>query len=116
MKISTSSAPYMPAGVMAKNADGRIYAMLLAIPTFGLLGIFVLGAPREYPSSGKRWVRYLLGSVVLLIVTSCLLAAGGCGGGSSSAGTGTQRGKTTVMITGTSGNLSHSASVALTVQ
>jgi uncharacterized protein (TIGR03118 family) len=116
MKISTSSAPYMPAGVMAKNADGRIYAMLLAIPTFGLLGIFVLGAPREYPSSGKRWVRYLLGSVVLLIVTSCLLAAGGCGGGSSSAGTGTQRGMTTVMITGTSGSLIHSASVSLTVQ
>jgi hypothetical protein len=31
-------------------------------------------------------------------------------------GNGTQRGTTTVMITATSGNLSHSSSVTLTVQ
>jgi hypothetical protein len=51
-----------------------------------------------------------------LIATACLLAASGCGYNASSAGNGTQRGSATVMVTGTSGSLTHSASVSLTVQ
>jgi hypothetical protein len=62
------------------------------------------------------WIHYLAGSLTLLIVAGFLLAAGGCGYNANNAGNGTQRGTATVMITGTSGSLSHSTSVSLTVQ
>jgi uncharacterized protein (TIGR03118 family) len=115
MTIATSSSPYMPAVKMARNTSGGIYAMLLPIPAVGLFGVFFFGVPRKQASATK-WVRYLMGSVALLVVTSCLLAASGCGYKAPAAGSGTQRGMTTVMITGTSGSLSHSTSVSLTVQ
>jgi hypothetical protein len=50
------------------------------------------------------------------LVAGFLLAAGGCGYNANSAANGTQRGTTTVMITGTSGILTHSATVTLTAQ
>jgi hypothetical protein len=115
MTINTSSSPYMPAIALAKNGGGNIYAMLLPIPALALLAIFIFGAPRKNPATRKMWAPQLVGSIALLIVTAWLLAASGCGYNAPS-GTGTQRGMNTVLITGTSGNLSHSASVALTVQ
>lgn len=114
MTINTSSSPYMPAVAMAKNAGGNIHAMLLPILGLGLLAIFLLGVPRKQAPAKKMWARQLIASVALVLLTVCLLAASGCGYNAS--GTGTQRGITTVMITGTSGNLSHSTSVQLTVQ
>jgi len=51
-----------------------------------------------------------------LTADATLSTAGSCGHSGGGAGTGTQRGMTTAMITGTSGSLSHSASVSLTVQ
>jgi uncharacterized protein (TIGR03118 family) len=116
MTIMTSSLPYNPAVKMAKNSTGGIFAAALPITGLGFLGLLVVGKGKQHRLFGTRRFRYLTGGLALLIVAGFLLVAGGCGGGSTMAGNGTQRGMTTVMITGTSGSLSHSTSVTLTVQ
>jgi uncharacterized protein (TIGR03118 family) len=116
MTISTSSNPYMHAGLISGNQTGGRYAMILPIPALVLLATFLAGSIRKGRVAGNKWVPSLAGSLVLLFATACLLAASGCGYNASSAGNGTQRGMVTVMVTGTSGSLTHSTSVTLTVQ
>jgi len=117
MMISTSSLPYMHAGIISGNQSGGRYAMILAIPTLVLLASFFAGSIRRSRAAGNKWIPSLAGSLALLLATACLLAAGGCGGnGMNNFGNGTQRGTATVMVTGTSGSLTHSTSVTLTVQ
>jgi uncharacterized protein (TIGR03118 family) len=117
LMISTSSNPYMHAGLITGNQAGGRYAMILPIPALALLATFLAGCIRSRRAAGNKWSPGLAGALALAIVTGCLLAASGCGGyGSSNPGNGTQRGTATVMITGTSGALSHSTSVSLTVQ
>ena len=116
MTIMTSSSPYNPAVRMAKNSTGGIFAAVLPIPVLGFLGLLVAGKGSWQRLRGRKWFHYLTGSLALFIIVGFLLAAGGCGGGSAMGGNGTQRGTTTVMITGTSGSLSHSTSVTVTVQ
>jgi len=117
MTISTSSNPYMHAGLISGNQSGGRYAMMLAVPALVLLATFLAGSLRRGRMAGNKWIPSLAGSLVLLFATACLLAASGCGGyGSNNSGNGTQRGMATVMVTGTSGSLTHSTSVTLTVQ
>jgi uncharacterized protein (TIGR03118 family) len=116
MTISTSSLPYAAPRKMAMNHGGGIFAMLLPILALGFLGLCLAGSASSGNSVGKRRILSFTGSLALLIVASWLFTAGGCGYSGGGMGTGTQRGMTTVMITGTSGNLSHTASVSLTVQ
>ncbi len=116
VSINTSASPYMHAGVISGNQTGGLYAVLLPIPALGLLGTFLAGSIRRRRRAGKRWILGLVSSLALVLVTFTLLAASGCGYGTNYAASGTQRGTATVMITGTSGTLSHSTSVTLTVQ
>jgi uncharacterized protein (TIGR03118 family) len=117
MTISTSSSRYMHAGLISGNQTGGRYAMVLPIPALVLLAMFLAGSIRRSRVVGTKWIPGLAGSLALLFATACLLAASGCGGyGSNNTGNGTQRGTATVMVTGTSGNLTHSTSVTLTVQ
>jgi uncharacterized protein (TIGR03118 family) len=116
MTIATSSSPYNPAVKMVKNSSGGIFAAVLPIPALGVLGLLVVGKGNRQGLRGRKRFHYLTGGLALLIVVGALLAAGGCGYNANSAGNGTQRGTTTVMITGTSGSLSHSTTVSLTVQ
>jgi uncharacterized protein (TIGR03118 family) len=117
MTISTSSSPYMHAGLISGNQAGGRYARILPISALVLLATFLAGSIRRSRAAGNKWIPSLAGSLALLIATACLLAASGCGGyGSNNPGNGTQRGMATVMVTGTSGNLTHSTSVTLTVQ
>jgi len=116
MTIATSSSPYNPAVKMVKNSSGGIFAAVLPIPALGLLGLLVVGKGNRQGLRGRKRFHYLTGGLALLIVVGFLLVAGGCGGGNAMGTNGTQRGMTTVMITGTSGSLSHSTTVSLTVQ
>ena len=117
MTISTSSSPYMHAGLISGNQTGGLYAMILPIPALVLLGAFLAKSIGSRRVTGTKWISGLAGSLALLFATACLLAASGCGGnGMNNPGNGTQRGMATVMVTGTSGNLTHSTSVSLTVQ
>jgi uncharacterized protein (TIGR03118 family) len=117
MTISTSSSPYMHAGLISGNQTGGRYAMILPIPALLLLSAFLAGSIRRSRVAGNKWIPGLAGSLTLLFVSACLLAASGCGGyGMNNPGNGTQRGMATVMVTGTSGSLTHSTSVTLTVQ
>lgn len=117
MTIATSSNPYMPAVATAQMSGPGMFAAAIPILTLVFFGLFVLRAEREPTLAPKRSLRYAMTSVGLAVVTSCLLAAGGCGGyGNGNVPSGTQRGMSTVMITATSGSLSHSTSVSLTVQ
>jgi uncharacterized protein (TIGR03118 family) len=116
MSIATSSSPYNPAGLMAGNPSGGIFAVLLPVTTLGFFGLFVAGKKKHGPSRARKRSQYLAGGVTLLVVAAILLVANGCGYKANGMGNGTQRGTTTVMITGTSGSLTHSTSVTLTVQ
>jgi hypothetical protein len=117
MMISTSSNPYMHAGLIGGNQSGGRYAMMLAVLALVLLATLLAGSIRTGRMAGNKWIPGLAGSLALLFATACLLAASGCGGsGMNNPGNGTQRGMATVMVTGTSGNLTHSTSVTLTVQ
>jgi uncharacterized protein (TIGR03118 family) len=116
MTISTSSNPYMHAGLISGNQSGGRYAMMLAVPTLVLLAMFLAGSLWRGRAAGNKWIPNLAGSLIFLIATACLLAASGCGYNAGSAGNGTQRGSATMMVTGTSGSLMHSTSVSLTVQ
>jgi uncharacterized protein (TIGR03118 family) len=116
MTITTSSSPYNPAVRMARNSTRGIFATLLPIPALGFFGLLVVGKKDRQRLHRTKWFHYLACSLGLLVAAVFLLAAGGCGYNANSASNGTQRGTTTVMITGTSGSLTHSATVTLTVQ
>jgi hypothetical protein len=116
MTIMTSSNPYTPAVAMARNSGAAIYGLLIPIPALAIFLVFILRAPKQ-GFSARRILQYGAASLALAILATCLLSAGGCGGyGNGNVMSGTQRGNATVMVTATSGSLSHSTSVSLTVQ
>jgi len=113
--IATSSNPYqMMASGNGNNPASAVFAMLLPIPAIGFLGLMIGGSGDKRRFQGRKRLHYLADSLFLIMATAFLLGASGCY--SKKAGTGTQRGTTTVMITGTSGSITHSASVTITVQ
>jgi uncharacterized protein (TIGR03118 family) len=113
--IATSSNPYqMMASGPGNFWYSTVFAALLPIPAVGFLGLLIAGSADKRRFHGRKWLRHLTTSLLFMITTACLLSAAGCY--SKKTGTGTQRGATTVMITGTSGSITHSASVSLTVQ
>jgi len=121
MKITTNSSVYHP-GVLVKMANPRTprYAAYLLIAALGLFALLLARSGGYRNAARKQRIRRLAYSFGFIIVSAGLFAAGGCGYGSNyntaNAGNGTQRGTTTVMVTGTSGNLIHSTSVTITVQ
>jgi hypothetical protein len=121
MNITTNSSPYH-AGIITMMASPRTpkFAAFLLIATLGLLALLLARSGRYRTPGGKQWIRRLAYSFGFFMLASGLFAAGGCGYGSNynttNTGNGTQRGTTTIMVTGTSGNLIHSTSITLTVQ
>jgi hypothetical protein len=119
VSIGTSSNPYHPAGAVGQGMGSGMFAVLVPIAGLGFLGLLVTRLLRKQRQLGLKWSTSFATGVGLLIATVCLLAAAGCGGygGSNNpGGGGTQRGTSTVMITATSGALSHSVSVTVMVQ
>jgi uncharacterized protein (TIGR03118 family) len=121
MKITTNSSPYHPGALMTMiNPRTPRYATYLLMAALGLLALLLTRNSGYRSAAGKQLIRRLAYGFGFIIVSAGLFAAGGCGYGSNynttTAGNGTQRGTTSVMITGTSGNLIHSTSVSITVQ
>jgi len=110
LSIATSANPYHPQAV---NAGGL--GMLVPVSLLGFLGM-VLANKRSHRGSRKNsLLRFAAGAFGLVLLLGMLLTASGCGNYSTPPN-GTPRATTTVMITGTSGSISHSTSVTLTVQ
>jgi uncharacterized protein (TIGR03118 family) len=114
LTISTSSNPYQMASGQGNNPASTVFPMLLPIPAVGFLGLLIAGSGQKRRFHGRKWLQHLTGCLLLVIATGCLLGASGCY--KKKTGTGTQRGTTTVMITGTSGSITHSTPVTLSVQ
>jgi uncharacterized protein (TIGR03118 family) len=114
--ITTSSSPYHVAALTAENITRDAFAVLVPLTSLGFFVLFVAGRRNGGPIQSRKWTYCLVSGFALFAATGVLFAAGGCGYNANSAGNGTQRGTTTVMITGTSGSLSHATSVTLTVQ
>jgi hypothetical protein len=108
LTISTT-APHVLSGTSASSQGPHGLGWLAAGSSALFAGIFFLGGPSR---------RRLPGLGLMLLV---FFAAGlGCGGGSSSGGSaqtgGTPKGSYRITVTATSGALSHTANVAVTVQ
>jgi uncharacterized protein (TIGR03118 family) len=104
----TGVVPSGPASNQWPTSQLRIllaaaFAVLLAALCFGRL-------PSRFGSTAL--VR--TGGVAIILLA--VFAAAGCGGGKSSGSTGTPAGMSTVTVTATSGTLSHSAMITLTVK
>jgi uncharacterized protein (TIGR03118 family) len=84
----------------------KVMGMLLA--GVGLFGCFFAGAGR----SRRGLYSLLLAGFATTLISGSLLASTGCGGGSSQA----NRGTASIVVTATSGALSHTTTINLTVQ
>jgi hypothetical protein len=81
----------------------------------GLLGMVVTGIGSLRGGNKSNLPGVALVGIGLALVLSVLLTATGCGSYNAPP-SGTPRGTSTVMITGTSGSITHSTSVTLIVQ
>jgi uncharacterized protein (TIGR03118 family) len=86
---------------------GRLMGLFFA--GAGLFGCFLVGAGKP----GRGLYSLLLAGVASTLIAGSLLATTGCGGGSSSA---VNRGTASIVVTATSGAISHTTTVNLTVQ
>ena len=87
---------------------GRPRAIGTLFAGLGLFGCFFAGAR----TSRRRLYSLVLGGIASILVLGSLLASTGCGGYSSQA----NRGTASIVVTATSGALSHTSTIYLTVQ
>jgi uncharacterized protein (TIGR03118 family) len=110
LTIATSANPYHPA------VKRGMFGAWMPISALGVLGMMLVESRRRRHIVRQvwwRWISYACGLALLLVV---FVGVSGCGGYSNnSMPSGTQRGTATVVITATSGSLSHSTNVSLTV-
>ena len=112
--IATNANPYSIASLSSPDSSSRFLAMLLPVPGLGFLGLLAAGSAKKRRLMGQSWQLRLTGSILLLLVATSFLAATGCY--NKKTGSGTQRSTNTITIVGTSGSLSHTTTVTLTVQ
>ncbi len=91
-------------------------AAALAVMCLGVCVILIYSRGGQF--SARKSTRFaLLSAASLLLLGSLLIGVSGCGGGSKSGtNNGTQAGMSTLVVTATSGQISHSTNIALTVQ
>lgn len=110
LAIATSSNPYHPYAVH------HMGSLWFTLPLFTSVSLLFAGRGFGSRKARSKKLARLAGSLGLLLALSGLLALAGCGGYGGGGTNGTPRGMSTVVITGTSGAATHSASVSLTVQ
>jgi hypothetical protein len=110
LTIKTSGNPYHPYAVKA-----GVLAMLMPFSLLGFLGMVLADKRSRRGNKKNNLLRVAAGGFGLALTLAMLLTASGCGAYSTPPN-GTPRATSTVMITGTSGALSHSTPVTLTVQ
>jgi uncharacterized protein (TIGR03118 family) len=115
---STLTISTKPAGYMAQVIPGMDSILWGAMSAFGLLGLGLAQKGRKRGTIRGGVVRNFAMASALCLVLVAVLTIGGCGGYGSSSNptTGTPAGTTTIMVTATSGALTHSTAVTLTVQ
>jgi len=110
LSIATSANPYHPQAVKA-----GVLGMLVPFSLLGMFGMVLANKRSLRGNTRNKLLRVVAGGFALAMMLAILLTASGCGAYSAPPN-GTPRATTTVMITGTSGTLSHATSVTLTVQ
>jgi len=113
VSLATNSNPYNPGGRYGVMTG---MGALLPMGGIGLLGMVVVESRRRRKLQQFAWWRWLGYALGIAVLSATVLTATGCGGYGSNSANGTPRGTTTMMITGTSGSITHTANVSLTVQ
>jgi len=102
----------VPSGQLASHWPTSQLRMLLAA---GFVGFLLVGL-----HFGRLRLRFfstaLLRAGGLAVILLAVFAAAGCGSGKAVASTGTPAGTSMITVSATSGTLSHSATIALTVK
>lgn len=113
MTVATTSSAVLPAA-----GYGKPPSILLLTSLLGILALLIDSLLFGRPRTSRRW-RYLLAAQVVFLI----LLAASCGGGGGSGGTSgattpqsTPAGTYTITVTGNSGTVSRSTTVALTVK
>jgi uncharacterized protein (TIGR03118 family) len=109
VSLATNSNPYNPHGVVG------MMGAVLPMAGLGMFGMVVVGSRRKKMQRGVWW-RWLGYAFSALLLSAAIFTASGCGGYSGSSSSGTPRGTTTMMVTATSGSITHSTNITLTVQ
>lgn len=120
--ISTMTVATTASAAMPPAGPGTTPSILLLLPLLGLLALLIDSLAFRRPHASRKW-RYLLAAQVVFFILLAASCGGGGGGGSvgsgGTGGTGTPQGTPagtyTITVTGTSGSVSRSTSVKLTV-
>ena len=122
MTIATTKpgTPYRPMITLPKRGQGPwsyLAIPLLLIAALALRKFALAGAANLRLGRRRAYLFVLVGAAALMLVAASLLTLSGCGGGSNNtASPGTPNGTTTLVVTATSGSISHSTNITLTVQ
>ena len=123
MTIATTKpgTPYHPMITLPKSGQGPwsyLAIPLLLIAALALRKFALAGAANLRLGRRRAHLFGLVGAAALMLVAASLLTLSGCGGGSNNnaASPGTPNGTTTLVVTATSGSISHSTNITLTVQ
>jgi hypothetical protein len=93
----------------ATNPPGGVYGAAFLLPGLGLFGILRRARKKRTPSKSSIFGISALG--VMLLAT---LFAAGCGGSGSKPMA--QASQSNIVVTATAGSLSHSSTIAVTIQ
>ena len=123
MTIATTKpgTPYHPMITLPKSGQGPwsyLAIPLLLIVALALRKFALAGAANLQLGRRRAHSFGFVGAAALMLVAASLLTLSGCGGGSNNnaASAGTPSGTTTLVVTATSGSVSHSTNITLTVQ
>lgn len=117
---TTPGTPYHPMVALPRSGQGPWLYLAMGLLLIAILALskFAFSGAENLHLGCRARAFSLVGAAGLIVVAASLLSLSGCGGGSSNnnaANPGTPTGTTTLMVTATSGSISHSTNITLTV-